>query len=78
MNVGCVQFQVNVPIISNEECLQKYPYTITKNMLCAGLEEGGRDSCQGDSGGPLHVYKNATGQYQEVGTFSLLISLFHE
>lgn len=21
--------------------------------LCAGLEEGGRDTCQGDSGGPL-------------------------
>ncbi|XP_060921571.1 serine protease 27-like [Labrus mixtus] len=44
--------EVTVPIVSNTRCSQSYS-SITSNMICAGLEEGGKDSCQGDSGGPL-------------------------
>jgi len=46
--------EVDVPIISNEECNQYYS-TITDTMLCAYVDGGGKDSCQGDSGGPTVV-----------------------
>lgn len=44
---------VQVPVVSNEKCNKKYQGRVSKDMLCAGFEDGGRDSCQGDSGGPL-------------------------
>lgn len=44
--------EVSVPIVTNNRCSEAYT-SITSNMVCAGLEEGGKDSCQGDSGGPL-------------------------
>ncbi|KAF7643399.1 hypothetical protein LDENG_00240170 [Lucifuga dentata] len=46
--------EVNLPIVSNAQCNQSYP-ELTSNMICAGLQEGGKDSCQGDSGGPMVV-----------------------
>lgn len=39
--------EVEVPIISNAECKKtKYGSKITDGMMCAGYEEGMRDSCQ--------------------------------
>lgn len=50
--------EVSVPIVANSQCSQTYS-SLTDNMICAGLSEGGKDSCQGDSGGPL-VCKNGS------------------
>ena len=48
--------EVEVPIVSNETCIDSYGEgIITPNMLCAGFAEGGKDACLGDSGGPLMV-----------------------
>lgn len=34
-----------------KNCPQRF--TVAPNTLCAGLDDGSKDSCQGDSGGPL-------------------------
>lgn len=63
-----VLLQVTVPIVTNAECQRSenvngYGATITDNMVCAGVIEGGRDSCFGDSGGPL-IIANGDGWLQ--------------
>uniref|UniRef100_A0A1B0ARI0 Peptidase S1 domain-containing protein n=1 Tax=Glossina palpalis gambiensis TaxID=67801 RepID=A0A1B0ARI0_9MUSC len=64
--------EVQVPIMSQDDCRQsRYgPSRITDNMLCAGYEEGSKDSCQGDSGGPLHIVAYGTREHQLAGVVS--------
>ncbi|XP_062382941.1 trypsin-1-like [Sardina pilchardus] len=52
-SISDVLQQVEVPVVDNEQCDELLSASITENMICAGLPEGGKDSCQGDSGGPM-------------------------
>ncbi|KAM5270458.1 mannan-binding lectin serine protease 2 isoform 2-T2 [Hipposideros larvatus] len=57
---------VDIPIVDHQKCTAAYEKTphrgarVTDNMLCAGLESGGKDSCRGDSGGALVFLDNET------------------
>lgn len=69
--------QVEVPIISRQSCQAMYdvnanpndPVDILSDMMCAGYQQGGRDSCQGDSGGPL-VCPMVNGTWVQAGIVS--------
>jgi len=46
--------KVSVPVVSDDHCRDAYgASSIFDSMICAGLDQGGKDSCQGDSGGPF-------------------------
>jgi len=55
-----VLHKVTVPLVTDKSCRESYGQSeIFDSMICAGLEEGGKDSCQGDSGGPLVAFDTA-------------------
>jgi len=58
-----------VPVISPRRCKILYAHRINRRMLCAGYEDGGRDSCMGDSGGPLVLEERPQVWYQ-IGSVS--------
>ncbi|KAG5832016.1 hypothetical protein ANANG_G00286640 [Anguilla anguilla] len=70
--------EVEVPIIAQSSCQSMYQLQppadrvdILSDMICAGFQEGGKDSCQGDSGGPLMCPKNRTWVQAGVVSFGL-------
>src|SRR5262245_48365948 len=59
-----------VESIRPKECKGRYANAaIGGGQICAGLEQGGKDSCQGDSGGPL-IMTDAQGCPWQVGLVS--------
>lgn len=74
--------EVQVPIISQSSCQEMYqmhptePVDILHDMICAGFQEGGKDSCQGDSGGPL-VCQMVNGTWVQAGVVSFGLGCAH-
>jgi secreted trypsin-like serine protease len=62
--------QAAVEMIAQPKCAQRYADSVIgASQICAGLEQGGKDSCQGDSGGPL-VVADAGGCPAQIGVVS--------
>ena len=66
--------EVELPLIPTDQCSASYgnrkvPGVIDGRNLCAGFQQGGRDSCKGDSGGPL-VVRDSRGRWVQTGVVS--------
>ncbi|MDE0181155.1 MAG: trypsin-like serine protease [Caldilineaceae bacterium] len=61
--------QVELPIVSEDDCINAMGRMINENLLCAGYSEGGKDACHGDSGSPL-VVADGEGGWQLAGIVS--------
>ncbi len=67
---SAVLLETAVEAIRQNKCKGRYANaSIGAGQLCAGLEDGGKDSCQGDSGGPL-IMNDANGCPWQVGIVS--------
>lgn len=67
---SAVLLETAVETVPQPTCKGRYGNAaIGAGQLCAGLEEGGKDSCQGDSGGPL-IMTDAQGCPWQVGLVS--------
>merc|ERR1711881_255812 len=61
--------EVTVPLVPLAKCARQNSMSASwKKVLCAGLDQGGKDSCQGDSGGPLVAQLN--GKWMIAGVVS--------
>lgn len=64
--------EVKLPIVDRAVCNgpDAYDGEIDRTMVCAGYQQGGKDTCQGDSGGPL-IVKDANQKWAlQVGVVS--------
>lgn len=63
---------VKVPIVDRDVCNGPDAYNgdVDSTMICAGYQQGGKDTCQGDSGGPLVVMDAAKKWNLQVGVVS--------
>jgi Trypsin/Domain of unknown function (DUF4384) len=67
---SAVLLETAIETVAQTTCKGRYANAaIGTGQLCAGLEEGGKDSCQGDSGGPL-IMTDAQGCPWQVGLVS--------
>ncbi|XP_044259079.1 uncharacterized protein LOC123007726 [Tribolium madens] len=66
---------LQVPLVSTEECKTELPPEFQKfllsDKLCAGYRNNGTSVCRGDSGGGLVVKSSTTGRYYLAGILSV-------
>ncbi|RWS25653.1 Clotting factor B-like protein, partial [Leptotrombidium deliense] len=73
-----VLLAADLNVVSNESCNKSYSVLesktisrgITKQMMCAGSEDGKNDACQSDSGSPLVFYDTQKQRWYIVGIVS--------